>query len=51
MLLEDFVASARSHIVQKNLLPNGAVHYSYYLKLNDIIAQRKTANTEKQFYQ
>ena len=27
-------------------LPNSTVHYSYYLKLN----QRKTSNTEKEFY-
>ena len=35
---------------QKILLPKSAVYNLYYLKLNNIIAQRKTSNLEKQFH-
>ena len=48
MLLEDFFASARP--TERSFLPKSAVNYSYYLKLNNIIAQRKTTYIEKQFY-
>lgn len=33
----------------QKLLPKNTVHYAYYLKLNDIKAQRKTTNIEKSF--
>ena len=43
MLLQDIFVIARPHRVHKNFLPESAVHYSYYLKSNDIIiGQRKT---------
>ena len=43
VLLQDFFGSARPQRVDKKvLLPKIAVHYSYYLKLNNIIAKRKT---------
>ena len=49
MLLQDFFASARSHRAHKEvLLQKSAVHYSSYLKLNNITAQRKATNIEKQ---
>ena len=45
LLLQYFFASARRHTVhKKNLLPMTAVHFSYYLKLSNIIAQRKTTD-------
>ena len=47
MLLQDFFASARFHRVHK--IPKSAVHYLYYLKLNNTISQRKTTNSEKHF--
>ena len=34
----------------KIFLPKCAVHYLYHLKSNNIVSQRKTTNTEKQFY-
>ena len=34
----------------KFFLPKSAVHYSYYLKSNNIIGPRKTTNIQKQFY-
>ena len=51
MLLQDSFASARLHRVHKFfLLPKSVVHYSYWLKLNNIIAQKKTINTERLYY-
>ena len=50
MLLQDFFASARLHIVYKIFLPKCIVHYLYHLKSNNIISHRKTPNTEKHFY-
>ena len=34
----------------KFFLPKSAVHYSYYLKSNNVIGPRKTTNIQKQFY-
>ena len=51
ILLQDLIASARPNKMhKKNLLPKSVVHYSYYLKLNNIVTQIKTTNIEKQFY-
>ena len=50
MLLQDFFASTRPHRVDSFFLPKSAVQYLYHLKPNNIIAQRKTTNTEKLFY-
>ena len=49
-LLQDFLASARLRRVYKRLLPKSAIHYSYELKPNNIIGQRKTTDIEKLFY-
>ena len=48
MLLQDFFTSARLH--KKFLSAKSAVHYSYYLQLNNVIAQRKTTNLQEHFY-
>ena len=52
MLLQDFLAGARLHRVYKIFFTESkrAVHYLYHLKSNNVIGQRKTTNTEKQFH-
>ena len=51
IVLQDFFASNGTHrVLIKKLLPKRTVHYSFHLKLNNM-AQRKTTNIEKQFYQ
>ena len=45
MLLQDLFASSRPHSMH-NLFPKSAVHYSYYLKPNNVIGQRETTDIE-----
>ena len=47
-LLQNFFVISRTQRVRKNVfLPKSAVRYSCYVKLNNVIGQMKTTNTEK----
>ena len=50
ILLKDLFVSATLCRVHNFFLPRSAVHCLYQLKSNNILGQRKSTNTEKDFY-